>query len=464
MLARSLGNRPRIALVAAAGVLVVGFLTRGVWLPWIHPAPATDSKPGETPLPPNRTFVSEQAQKNLRITAKPLVVDSFWKTIQVPGMIVDRPTQRDRYVIAPVEGVVTAIDRVPGDTIRAGDKLFTLKLLSESLHQTQADLIKTTQDIAIATAERNRLAALSDILPASKFIEIDNHLARLKTAADASRQDLLSRGLSAQQVARISAGHFETEIAIGAPVALRNEGVIKVASTSNPGPEIDAPSFELQEMKVEPGQQVQAGQTLCLLSNHRALTIEGRAFREETPLLEQSLKEKWPVEVDFQEEATGLWPDFKQPLYVEHLASVIDPVNRTFSALIPLENEARAFDEGGRAQTMWRFRPGQKVQIRVKVEQLTNVFVLPVEAVTHDGPDAFLFTQNANMFDRKAVHVLFQDRRYVVVANDGTLMPGMFVVQTAAAQLNRMVKSQTSTVPKGFHMHADGSIHKNGDD
>ena len=337
-------------------------------------------------------------------------------------------------------------------------------MLSETLHQTQADLIKTMQDIAIAQQQRERLATLSDILPASKFIEIDNQLARLETAANAYRQELLSRGLSPQQVARIAKGNFETEIAVGAPVTLRNDGVVKVASTTNPGPEADAPSFELQELKVEPGQQVQAGQTLCLLSNHRALTIEGRAFREETPLLEQSLKEKWPVEVDFQEEATALWPEFKQTLYVEHLASVIDPINRTFGALIPLENEARAFDEGGRAQTMWRFRPGQKVQIRVKVEQLTNVFILPVEAVTHDGPDAFVFTQNANMFDRKAVHVLFQDRRHVVVTNDGSLLPGMFVAQTAAAQLNRMVKSQTSSVPKGFHMHADGSIHKNGDD
>ena len=56
---------------------------------------------------------------------------------------------------------------------------------------------------------------------------------------------------------------------------------------------------------------------------------------------------------------------------------------------------------------------------------------------------------------------LLQDRQHIVLANDGSLLPGMFVVQSAAAQLNRMVKAGTSGVPKGYHIHADGSLHKN---
>jgi hypothetical protein len=60
--------------------------------------------------------------------------------------------------------------------------------------------------------------------------------------------------------------------------------------------------FEIQELKVELGQQVQAGQTMCLLSNHQMLSIEGRAFRDESACLERTVKERWPVEVDFSEE------------------------------------------------------------------------------------------------------------------------------------------------------------------
>jgi membrane fusion protein, heavy metal efflux system len=37
-------------------------------------------------------------------------------------------------------------------------------------------------------------------------------------------------------------------------------------------------------------------------------------------------------------------------------------------------------------------------------------------------------------------------------------------VQSGAAQLNRLIKAGTNTgAPKGYHMHADGSLHKNGD-
>src|SRR5262249_48619858 len=167
-------------------------------------------------------------------------------------------------------------------------------------------------------------------------------------------------------------------------------------------------AFEVQEVKVELGQQVQAGQTLCVLANHQVLAVEGRAFRDETPLLERSVKEGWPVEVDFQEDPAAGWPPLGQTFYIRHLANTIDPVNRTFAFLMPLENRSRVVEQEGRTQMLWRFRPGQKVRVLVRVERLDNVFVLPAEAVARDGAEAFVFTQNVNTFERKPVRVLAQ--------------------------------------------------------
>jgi hypothetical protein len=128
---------------------------------------------------------------------------------------------------------------------------------------------------------------------------------------------------------------------------------------------------------------------------------------------------------------------------------------------------------------LWRFRPGQKVRVLVRVERLDNVFVLPAAAVARDGPEAFVFLQNVNTFERKPVHVLHQERDRVVIANDGSLetytkagaaarekevWTTVAVVQTAAAQLNRMAKAGSAAVPKGYHVHADGSLHKNEDE
>ena len=60
--------------------------------------------------------------------------------------------------VAPVTGVVSAIHHVPGDTVRPGDVLFSLELLSESLRLTQTDLFKTAEEIKLTQAQRMRLA------------------------------------------------------------------------------------------------------------------------------------------------------------------------------------------------------------------------------------------------------------------------------------------------------------------
>jgi multidrug efflux pump subunit AcrA (membrane-fusion protein) len=229
----------------------------------------------------------------------------------------------------------------------------------------------------------------------------------------------------------------------------------------------------MQKLAVGVGQQVQAGDSLCTLANHEALAIEGRAFRNETPLLERSLKEGWPVEVDFQEEGLVDWPKVESAYPIQHISSTVDPTTRTFSFLLQLANQSRPVSGNGGEKLIWRFRPGQKVRLRVRVDRLENVFVLPADAVVRDGAEAYVFTQNVNTFERKSIHVVYQDRDFAVVANDGTLQTYAkgnetitlaAVVRGAAAQLNRMMRTGSAAVPKGYHIHADGSLHKNEDE
>jgi hypothetical protein len=312
------------------------------------------------------------------------------------------------------------------------------------------------------------LAAAGGVIPEERVIEVENEIIRLEVAVKAYRRELLNRGLIPDQINDVAEGRFVIEIAINVPALAADAQPLTAArvtlQTAGGLAAQPQPTFEVQECKVDLGQQVQAGQTLCLLANHQMLAIEGRAFRDETPLLERSVKEGWPVEVDFQEDAAAGWPPLDQTFRIRHLANTIDPVNRTFTFLMPLANQSRAVEDDGRTQMLWRFRPGQKVRALVRVEKLDNVFVLPAEAVAREGAEAFVFTQNVNTFERMPVRVLSQDRQHTVVANDGSLIPGTFVVQSAAAQLNRMAKSQSSSAPKGYHVHADGSLHKNEDE
>lgn len=445
------------AIAVVAGVGVGGYVTRDRWTPALFPAsksePASDADGHAEPAAPSeQVLLSAQAQKNLRLTSRPLKAEAFWKTISVPGMVIDRPGFSDRGVVAPVTGVVSRIHKVAGDTARPGDVLFTLKLLSESLHLTQTDLFKSTQDIKLAEAQKKRLTASAGAVAEARVIEVDNQITRLEVAVKAYRQELLNRGLPPDQIDGVAEGKFVSEIPI---VVLARPTAPPPAAKASAEP----PAFEVQEVKAELGQQVQAGQTLCLLANHQLLAVEGRAFRDESPLLERVVKQGWPVEVDFGEETAQDWPAHGQTFTVTYVANSIDPDSRTFRFLMPLDNQSRVIEKDGRTQTLWRFRPGQRVRLLVRVERLDNVFVLPAEAVAREGAEAYVFRQNGDVFDRKPVQVVYQDRTNAVVANDGSVSPGVYVAQTGAAQLNRMVKSQSGTVPSGFHIHADGSVH-----
>jgi multidrug efflux pump subunit AcrA (membrane-fusion protein) len=444
-----------VAPVAVLAALAAGgYATRGRWVPALFPPaePAADhgdhDPPGEGG-PSEQVRLSPQARKNLRLTTGPLQPGTFWKTIAVPGVVIDRPGVSDRGVVAPVTGVVGRIHKVAGDPARPGEVLFTLKLLSEPVHQTQTDLFKAAQDLKLARAHRERLAASSGAVAEARVIEADNQIARLEVALTAYRQELLTRGLSADQIDGAADGRFVTDIPI----------VVPAGPAETPGKAADTPPLEVQELKVELGQQVQAGQTLCLLANHQLLSVEGRAFRDEVPALERSVREGWPVEVDFGEADARDWPPLGQAFRVTTLANTIDPDGHTFRFLLPLDNQARAVERDGRPLWLWRFRPGQRVRVLVRAEKLDGVFVLPAEAVARDGAEAYVFRQNGEVFDRKPVHVVYQDRRHAVVADDGGVPAGVYVARSGAAQLNRMVKSRSGTTPKGFHVHADGSVH-----
>ena len=99
--------------------------------------------------------------------------------------------------------------------------------------------------------------------------------------------------------------------------------------------------------------------------------------------------------------------------------------------------------------------------------------MLPPDAVVQDGPETFVFTQNVNTFEKKSVRALFRERGRVVIANDGSLptykdegkvLTVPSVALAAAAQLNRMTRGGSAGVPRGYHVHADGSLHKNEDE
>lgn len=478
--------KARQILFGVGGIVIVAGLASAAWLlrgplsrQFTVPAPATMPEERHTPVEEAKVLkLSAQARQNLGLVAKAAKPQTYWRTIQIPGVIVDRPGRSDRGVTAPAVGVVAQVHAFPGDTVKPGDRLFTLRVFSEYLQSTQSELFKATRETQLIKEQRTRLAdaAKSGAIAEARLIELDQQLKRQNTLIQAYRQDLLTRGLTPDQIAGVTDGEFVSTIDVVAPpddfgfsildfrledkdISDRN-AVTPAVQIENRKSKIKNPIYEVQELKVDLGQQVQAGQLLCYLANHHSLYIEGHAFKREAPYLEQAAQNTWPIVVEFAEDDTTHWPTLNQTFEIRHLANSIDPASRTFDFFIPLTNQSRGYEKDGQTFVVWRFRPGQRVRLHVPVEELKNVFVLPSAAIVREGPEAYVFRQNGDLFNRLSVRVLHEDRLNVVLANDGSVTPGLFLAQNAAASLNRVLKAQAASgIRADVHVHADGTVH-----
>lgn len=443
-----------IAIVLAAGA---GLYTRDTWWGRIFPPQATEESDDHGHDHAHggheRVKLTPQARANLRLVVQPIALTSYARTLSVPGMIVDRPGKSDRGVTTPIAGIVTEVAATPGATVQPGDALVRIRVISETLQTSQTELFKATRELQIAQEQKRRLDAVAGSVPEARILELDYQQRRLATTIQALRYDLAARGLSPEQIQGIAEGKFITEIVIRAPG--EDPQATSVVAHSAPSASAATPVvYEVQDLKVQLGDQVQAGQTLCLLARHQKLFVEGAAFAQEVPLLEQAAQQGWPVHIDAAGER-GSWPPLSEPLRVQFLGNRTGENSQTIPFYVPLTNQYREHGETGKVHRLWRFRPGQRVRLQVPVQQFANVFVLPLDAVIREGVEAYVFRANGDAFDRKPVHVVFEDRQSVVVANDGSINEGNYIAQNGAIALNRVLKSQSAEE----HGHGHGHDH-----
>lgn len=463
---------PVITLVLLAGAGFAAYRTQDQWVPHVFPAKAAKSGDAHAEAGKadehgaktvDRVKLSPQAQKNLGLDVDTLTPQEYWRTMLVPGVVVDRPGESDRGVTSKVAGVVTAITARPGDTVKAGDPLFTIQLASEFLQSAQTDLAKAAREAEFAAAKRDRVAALvkQGTQSGAVLIEEENQVKRYTTQVQAYRRQLQVFGLTPDQVNRAEKGEVITEVNVSAPApstvpVTPTAGTTTVSQTGGRGGEdapVAAPLYEVQELKVTLGEQVTAGQTLCLLANHQRLFVEGRAFKSEADALAAAAENKTPVRAEFADETPGAWKP-QGPLTIHHLSNQVDPATRTFAVYLPVDNQPRTFERDGKTHFVWRYRPGQRVRLLMPVEKLVTLapdgktellpFVLPAVAVAREGGEAFVFIQTGDVFVRKPVRVLYADRSDVVLANDGSVSEAEFVVRNQAAALNRALKAQAA--------------------
>ncbi len=89
------------------------------------------------------------------------------------------------------------------------------------------------------------------------------------------------------------------------------------------------------------------------------------------------------------------------------------------------------------------------------METFENQIGLPVDAVTRDGAEQYVFVEHGQGFERVPVHVLYRDQTSVVIAGDGALHPGDRVALRGAHQMQMALKNKAGggVDPHAGHNH-----------
>ena len=459
-------------VIAAIPLMIVGYVSRDRWTPHVrqllarvqlplldrepaasmaegtgHDADDSDAHALEANLASTSLKLSEQARKNVGLSLVNIKLQDFERTVNVPATVKERPGRTSIKVSAPMTGIVTRIYPIRGEAVTPGQRLFDLRLTHEDLVTTQSAFLETIEQLDVIRREIDRLEEVtsSGAIAGKKLLERQYEQQQAEARLRAQQQALILHGISEEQVDDIkSTRKLLQQVTVLAPQP--------VETTGSPS---DEQLFDVSTIDVGPGQHVQAGELLCVLSDHGVLYIEGKAFEEDSGELNEAANTGAPLTAVI--EANGKGPHTVEGLKILYVENEVELESRALRFYVRLPNELvrNETTEDGHRFIGWRFKPGQRVQLQVPVERWENRIVLPVDALVKEGVDWFVFQQNGSSFDRKPVHVEYRDPRWAVVENDGSLFPGDIVVASGAYQMHLAMKNKAGggVDPHAGHNH-----------
>lgn len=382
--------------------------------------------------------LSLAAQGNVGLQLAKVELRPFERTITVPAIVVGRPGRTNIQVAAPLSGVVTRIWPLQGETVTPGQPLFDLRLTHEEVVEGQAQYLRTAEELDVVQREISRLEKVTadGAIAGKALLERQYEQQKLQGIFRAQRQGLLLHGLSDAQVDEIVAKR-----------ALVGEMTVSVPMKFGERNPADASRLlQIEELKVTEGQNVKAGDPLCVLADHVVLYIQGKAFEQDAPVLNKAADNNWRITAVV--DASGQGRQTVTDLRLVYVANKIEPESRAVLFYVQLPNKlVRSQETDGHRFSAWQFKPGQRVELLVPVERWADRIVLPVSAVVQDGPESYVFEKNDGHFDRRAVRVEYRNEFSVVISNDGTLKPGKMVIVSGAYQVHLAMKNKAGGAP-----------------
>lgn len=391
--------------------------------------------------------LSEQAKGNIGLKVSEVAFESFTRTISLPAIVVERPGRSLIDVAAPLTGVVTQIHVITGQAVAAGQPLFEMRLTHEELVQSQGEFLRTLEELDVVRRDLTRLEGVAEkgAIAGKVVLEREYERQKLEAALRAQEQGLVLHGLTAENVAAIRQNRkLLGSLTIRAPQQ-RPEGATE-----------EEWLLQVEQLNVELGHSIEAGQPLCILTDHAELYVEGKAFPEDADLLNRAAQSGANICALLESGKSPAESDQVCSLKILYLGSKIDPESRVLSCFATLPNELVRDDRtpDGRRFVGWRFRPGQRMQLQAPVETWENRIVLPVEAVVQEGPESYVFREDGDHFHRCPVRIEYRDPLSVVLAAANEIRPGDRLAMNSAQQLHLVLKNRITGGDAAGHSHS----------
>ena len=432
--------------------------------------------------------ISPQARGNLGLRTEAVKTSTYTRYVSLPATIVDWPGRTHISVTAPLTGVVNAIYISRGELIRSGQPLFSLRLTHQDLVKTQADFLAALGRLDVEQREIQRLGAITEsgAVARKALIEREYERDRLQAELRAERQAMLLHGLNERQIGEIEENRkLIREVTVYAPTLHpdnslhhESESSVPTPSPSLP-PSTDPQSVEVQQaafaiqpdtdevghehleaeflvtsLDVNRGGSVSAGESLGQLSDYSSVLIEGRAFQQDAAALRSASKFRLNLQAVI--DASAGRPEIVDGLRIAYIGNQIGIESRALPFYVPLQNQIERSEQRGQQRYVsWRYKPGQRLQLRVPVQGYDDTIVVPKDAVAEEGVERYVFVDHGDHFERRSVRVLARDEVSAAIATDGSLRTGDKIAVTGAHQLQMAIKNKSGGTidPHAGHNH-----------
>ena len=384
---------------------------------------------------------SPTAAKNIGLDDSAITtveVIDYYKSLSFPAVVVERPGFSTIIIPSLVSGVITKIYHETGVAVEPGEPLFDILLNQQELVKTQTEFLSLLQKRKINTAEQERLSGLDPQIVPKQRRELEYEKIQIDSEIEIQRNVLLLQGLNKLDIMESleKNGTIIRTMTVYVPPFENEENIASAAHASE-----EEHIFTIDELFIAAGTNIAVGDSLCRLTDYCKLAIRGKVFAVNEKMLAQALVSKSRVTAMF--EGNG-GHETVEGLFLRSIDNKIDLASGTLFCYVDLKNDFTNYavdDESNpRRYIQWHFKPGLRCELNVEYEPLPDCIVLPVDAVAKDLQEMCVFEWVGNEEDKKIwrkkpVHVIYQTKDVVVIANDGSVFPGTMVATKGASFL-----------------------------